>query len=212
MFIVHRVVNGHPQYHSPDSGRGFGRGRTCPSVYRLTVVLYSLWTMWCSLWSFWMVIFVAFYLIRLRFFWHLNEWVTLCPPPWLSSVVPVRFFAGRDNFFLAWSWYLCAFRNLCWLWQFLGHCVCRHCPCIPVTMSVRDFSFFLVLILLLLVFEVIFQARKSRDFLVPARLTRGRSTGSPFIRCCWTLIEFWLLSVRTVLTWGVITLDCSTMV
>ena len=33
-------------------------------------------------------------------FWHLSDLVTPCPWPWLSSVVPVRFFPSRDDFFL----------------------------------------------------------------------------------------------------------------
>ena len=61
-------------------------------------------------------------------------------------------------------------------------------PCISVKMSVNGI-FFLVLISPLLVSAVTFQARKSSGFLVPARLSKGRSIGSQFMRRCWTLIE-----------------------
>ena len=84
-------------------------------------------------------------------------------------------------------------RDLCWLRQFLGLRACSLCPCIPVRMRADERSetivLFLVLILLLRVPEVTFRDRKSRGFIVPARLTRGRSIGSLFMRRCWTLTE-----------------------
>ena len=129
-----------------------------------------------------LVVFVVCCFSRLRVFWHFREG---------SVSVPCDRLSERR----------CGF---CWQWQFfLDSERATSVSCVLVRMSVR--GFFIVWILLLLASEVTMRTRKSRGFLVPVRLTRGRSIDSLYIRRCWTPIEF--LVQPSHCTW----LDCSTL-